>query len=652
MHLAEVEAIKKERGDFTLDIDIRPNRAGDCFSHLGIANECAVLTDSKIQIPDSKLKEDKDAKAKDFLSIEIKDKDACLRYTARVIINVKVGPSPKWLKERLEVCGLRPINNIVDIANYVMLETGQPLHAFDGEKLAGRKIIVRFAKDREKIVSLDEQKFDLNPNILIIADEKKPLAIAGIKGGKMPEIDKKTKVIVLESANFDQRVIRSGSKKLNLRTDASLRFEHGLDPNLTESAANRAAFLIQKIAGGRITKGLVDVYPVKVLPKIIRLDLKYLRSLLGINIPEKEIKDILGKLGFKLKASLKSNLLDVIIPTKRLDVSIQEDLIEEVGRIYGYEKIPVVFPISSLIPPKRNLNIFWEEMAKDIFKEAGFTEVYNYSFFSEKEAKLFGYKEEELIALENPLSQEQKYLRISLIPNLLKNVERNFRDFPEIRIFELGKVFKNPKNPEEKRMLTGLILGDSFYQLKGVISSLFNKLGIAKVWYDEYQPTPEESKAVIWHPQKCAEIKIDHEEVGFLGEISPKIVEKSEFKGKVVLFDIDFEKLSRLTSEEQQYRPISRFPAAVRDLAVLVPLKVKVEEILNKIETVGGKIISDIDLFDIYEGRELPQGKKNLAFHIIFQSENKTLSSVEVDQIQNKIIKALEKNPDWQVRKQ
>ena len=673
MHFAEVEEVKRAQGDFALNIDVRPNRAGDCFSHLGIAREIAAILKLKTELPFTEAKVKKrtefSSPAKDFIQVEVKDKNACPRYSARVVNFIKVGPSPKWLRDRLSVCGLRPINNIVDIANYVMLETGQPLHAFDGEKMKGGKIIVRYAKYREKIVTLDEQRFDLDSDILVIADAEKPVAIAGIKGGKLPEIDKKTKTVIIESANFNSQIIRQGSKKLNLKTDASLRFEHGIDPNLTEPALDRAASLIQKVAGGKIARGLVDVYPKKVFPKIIRLNLDYVESLLGIKIPEKEIRDILESLDFKIKnrvppqrdegeeeaevlfAHKKGKLIDVEVPTRRLDVSLPEDLIEEVGRIYGYDKIEAVFPTSSLVPSKRNLDVFWKDVAKDILKEAGFTEVYNYSFFGEREAKSFGYKEGELIEVNNPLSQEQKNLRTSLIPNLLKNVEKNFKRTKEISIFELGKIFKNQKTEGEKNMLSGVLLGDMFFRAKGVIDSLLNKLGISDVWYDEYKPTPEDSKLSIWHPQKCAEIKTDGKEIGFLGEVSPRIINNFDIQGKVVLFDIDFEKLSELASEEHEYRPISRFPSAVRDIAVLVPRFIKVEEVLNKIYDSGGDLIRDVDLFDIYEGEELPQGKKNLAFHIIFQSKTGTLSSEEIDGIQNKIIKILELMPEWQVRK-
>ncbi|MFH1841532.1 MAG: phenylalanine--tRNA ligase subunit beta [Candidatus Nealsonbacteria bacterium] len=648
-HAFEVEEVKKSGKDFILDIDILPDRAPDCFSHFGIAREIAAITGNKFKFPESNLRFLKE-KAASFLKVENTHKSFCLRYTAMVLKDVKVALSPKWMQERLETCGLRSINNIVDIANYVMLETGQPLHAFDGEKLEGRKIVVRFAKNGEKFTTLDDQKFTLDPDILVIADSENPVAIAGIKGGKTPEISNNTKIVVLESANFEPRTIRRGSKKLDLKTDASLRFEHGLDPNLTEFAIKRAAYLIQKLAGGKALKGLIDVYPKKASQKRIKLDFEYLKSLLGINIPKAKVLKILKDLEFKILGS-SSKTLTVQVPTFRLDVSIPEDLIEEIGRVYGYEKIKADFPRVSLIPPKRNLSVFWENIVKDILKEAGFTEIYNYSFFGDREANIFSEKKEDLIELENPLNIEQKYLRTSLIPNLIKNVERNFRHSNNIRIFEIGKIFKNLKETKEKRMITGVIKGDAFYQGKGVVDLILRKLGISNIWYDEYEPTPEDSKLSIWHQKKCAEIKVDKEEIGFLGEVSPKITQEMKIPEKVVVFDLDFEKLSNLASEEHEYRPISRFPASVRDLAVLVSQKTKVVQVLNKINAAGGSLVRDIDLFDIYEGEELPEGKKNLAFHVIYQAEDKTLKSKEVDDIHQKIINALEEDPEWEVRK-
>lgn len=651
--------------EIVLDIDVLPNRGSDCFSHLGIAREISAILNYPLNLNWKKFtafEEDTNLKTKDFLEVKIKSPQACLRYNARIVFDVKVAPSPKWIRERLIACGLRPINNIVDIVNYVMLETGQPLHAFDFEKIeknkkGKREIIVRKAKRGEELVTLDGEKYVLDENILIIADCRDPLAIAGIKGGKKAQVNEKTKTIMLESANFASSFIRQASKRIDLKTDASWRFEHGIDPNLTELAINRAVSLIKKIAGGKVAQGLVDFYPQKVFPKKILFSLEWVEELLGMKISEEKVKKILKSLGFEVsrssfrKKSSKEKILEVKVPTFRLDIVIFEDLVEEIGRIYGLEKIPPLLPSVSLIPPKRNLELFWEKMTKEILKEAGMVEVYNYSFVGEKEKNLFQCKN--IIELANPTSADFKYLRPSLLPNLLKNVQKNQRFFQEIKIFELGKVFREiegGKKIEEKKMLTGVITGEAFFEAKGIVDFLFQKLGIPGVWYDQFQPTPEDTEISIWHPTRCAEIKVDHQEIGFLGEISQSLLEALKIKGKVVAFDLNFEKLVKLANEEVIYQPISPYPAAIRDISILVPRKVLVEEVLNEIERSGGKLVVDIDLFDLYEGEEIPEGKKSLSFHIVYQAKDRVLSSNEIDQIHQKIVKAIEEK-GWEVRK-
>ncbi len=670
-HSFEVENIEKKGRDWLLDIDVLPNRAPDCLSHIGIAREVAVVTGSKLQVPKFKLKEANDLKTKDFLKVEVKNKNDCPRYTAKVILGVKIGPSPKWLKERLKACGLQPINNVVDITNYVMLETGQPVHAFDLDKV-NKKIIVRRANRGEKIKALDDKIYQLDKDILVIADEKKPIAIAGIKGGEDTCIDSKTKNIIIEAANFNQRVTRIASKKLKLKTDASWRFENGVSPTLVDFAQQRVSYLIQKIAGGKVAHGLIDFYPNKQKPSRVKLNLNYLERLLGVKIPVGKTIRILKSLDFKIleKGTQK---IEVEAPSFRQDILIEEDLIEEVGRIAGFKNISSLFPQVALIPPKRNEEIFWERICKNILKESRFSEVYNYSFIGEREKDVFNFKEKELLELQNPTSVFNRYLRPSLIPNLLKNIRENFKWFDEIKIFEIGKIFKEIKDSSvrmssltgkkepkiislEKKMLSGVLarkgLGDEgFYELKGIVDSLLAKLGISSVWYDDVGATPEDSKANLWHPQKSAEIKSDGEEIGFLGEIHPGILEDLKIKEKIFVFDLDFEKLYKLASEEHEYRPISVHPAAVRDLAVLVPRGTKVVEVLNKINEAGGKLVRDVDLFDIYTGEGISEGKENFAFHIIYQAEDRTLSSKEIDEIHQKIIENLEKNLSWEVRK-
>ncbi|HUT96270.1 MAG TPA: phenylalanine--tRNA ligase subunit beta, partial [Candidatus Paceibacterota bacterium] len=350
VHSLEVKAIEKLARDYILDIDVLPNRGHDCLSYIGIAKECAALLGLKITQPclpvgrrKYKLEEDKKLKTSDFIKIEVQDREACPRYTARVIDNIKIGPSPKWLKEKLESIGQKSINNIVDATNYIMFETGQPLHAFDYEKISGRKIIVRQAKKGEKIATLDNELIDLDDDFLVIADTKNPLALAGIKGGKRAEISKNTKTIVLESANFNLGTVRTASRKINLRTEASIRFEYGLDANLTGEAIDKVAVLIKEVAEGKIARGIIDVYAKKVYPIKINLDIKKVENILGKTISKTEITRILKLLGFDVDANLK-----VVIPTIRQDVKIQEDLIEEIARIIGYDNIEAKAPLGLL----------------------------------------------------------------------------------------------------------------------------------------------------------------------------------------------------------------------------------------------------------------------------------------------------------------
>lgn len=615
-HSFEVEQVKKQDKDWVLDIDVLPNRAHDCLSHLGIAREISVLTKVPLNQVDysQKIKENSQS-VNDLIKIEVEDKKLNPRYTVRAIINIKIGPSAEWVQERLKICGLKPINNIVDIANYVMLETGQPLHAFDADKLAGNTIITRLAQRGEKIVALDKEKYDLDQSILVIADQEKAICIAGIKGGQGPEIDKKTKRVILESANFSAQSIRQTSQKLKLRTDASWRFENQLDPNLTKPAIDMAASLIQEMANGQVLKGVIDIYPHKVSPKIVNLKFEQISRLLGVEIPEKEIISILQKLGFELQAT--KHEIRATIPTRRLDVSIPEDLIEEVGRVYGFAKIPSQLPKATLIPAKKSEDLIYSNKVKDILANLGFSEVYNYSLVNKDELGL--------VELLNPVSQEQDHLRSSLIPLLVKNVKENKRYFERVRLFEIGKVFNlGQKQIKEEKRLAGILYPDDFYRLKGVIDTLLNRLGISDIWYND----GSDGKA---------EIKVGNDLLGWLDQSA---------------FEINFEKLVELATEERIYLPPSKYPAMVRDISLLVDPGTKVVEVLNLINTAGGPLIRDVDLFDIYQGEGVSESKKNLAFHIIFQSDKQTLTDKEVNKLQDKIIKTLEDQGGWEVRKQ
>jgi phenylalanyl-tRNA synthetase beta chain len=613
VHSFEVKSVEKLNDDYMLDIDILPNRAHDCLSYIGIARECAAVVNSKLNPSadgqNSKLTESKNLKTRDFIKVEVQDRDACFRYTARVITDIKIESSPTWMQKRLIAMGQKPINNVVDATNYVMFETGQPLHVFDYEKLEGKKIIIRRARKGEKITTLDNEIYELNEDVLIIADAKNPLALAGVKGGKRAEVTDKTKTIVLESANFDIKVVRSTCRETGIKTESSIRFEYGLDPNLTEEAINGVARLIE----GKITKGIVDIYSKKVLPLRVRLNLNKVEGILGIRVSKQQVIKYLKSLGFTIDNSLR-----VIIPTIRRDIEIEEDLIEEIARLIGYNNIVTSHPFGLLGMARLNDELIVINKVKTIFESAGFNEVYNVSFVSEADIKKF-----------------------------------------DVNIFELGKTYrqKNKKN-EEERMLAGLIArcpgkmrGENFYEAKGVIDNLLNKLGISDIWYDDFQATPEWTDDIFWQRTETAEIKVGDEEIGFIGEINATILNKLNIKAEVSAFSLNFEKLLKLAEEELIYRPPSPYPAAVRDLAVLVNLKDRVADIQNIIEQIGGELVFDVDLFDMYEGEEIPGGKKNLAFHIIYQSYEKTLKDQEVDRIHRRIIRGLEENKNWEVRK-
>lgn len=627
MHSFENESIEKKKNDWILNLDVLPDRGGDCFSHLGIARECAALLNLKMSFPLIKIKEGKE-KVSSFLKVEVKDKN-CQRYSARVITNVSVGPSPKIIQDRLINCGVNPINNIVDAANYVMLELGQPLHAFDYDKIQGKKIIVRKAKPNESVVLLNNNEYVLDKKTMVIADEKDVLAIAGIKGGKKAEISKETKTIVLESASFESKTIGQTARRLNLRTDASARFEHILDPNLTEIALNRASQLIVEWAKGEIAKGIIDIYPEKVKPKKINLEFGLVNKVLGITVPQNEAIGILNRLGIKVLAKTKESIL-LEVPTFRQDLAIAENIIEEIGRVYGYEKIPSLLPPIKDYPIKRNkLNLFLDR-ARNALKELRFTEVYNYSFIGDEEKNKYQLEPEEIL---NPTSSFSKYLRPSLIPLLEKNLEENLKWFEEVKIFEAGKVFfSQGEKIGEKTMLSGGVsFGENrqkeFLRLKGEVIFLLNQLGIKNVVFAKTS-------------SNLLEIIINKEKVGKI------IVADRGF-----FFEFDFDVLIKYANDQKEYEKISYHPPAIRDISGTVDEKVSLEKLKEKIRQGGSGLIKDLEVFDVYQGPGIGKGKKSVSFHIIFQSEEKTLDSNEIDKIQKEIIKILSEQLGWEERK-
>jgi len=631
MHSFEVESIEKKGSDYAINIDVLPDRAGDCLSHWGIAKELSVLLDKKMIVPAPRLKKNK-SKIKDFLSVRVEDK-GCIRYTSMVLTDVKVKPSPEWLKEKLEVCGLNSINNVVDATNFIMLETGQPLHAFDYEKIVGG-IIVRKAGKGEKIVTLGEKEYILDENVLLIADSKKPLALAGIKGGMGCEITEKTKTVVLESANFNHKLISQTARRLNLRTDASIRYENNLDPNLTEVAIERVASLIQELSGAEIVSGVIDSYKTKLKPWNIRLDVDNANSIIGVDISRSEMIKILSKLGFAITGS--DNILKVKVPTSRQDVLLPENLIEEIGRVYGYDKVPAVLPCFSE-PAKTNLDIYWQNKTKDIMKELGFSEAYNYSFIGEEEKTVFDLRAEEVV---NPVSNYYKYLRPTVIPQMAMIVRENSKFFKDFRVFELGKVFNSQK---ETMVLGGTIAGSDFASAKGCLNVLFDKLGIKKVSY-----SPSAGK--MWHAKKTAEIKVGGKTVGHLGSLFSGLVEVLMIED-AIFFEIDFDELQNHCSDKKEYEQISYHPPALRDISGVISEELETEEIVEAIENSSNELLKSVEVFDVYKGKGIASDKKSISFHLIYQSDEKTLDSKTIDSMVNDLLNKLKQTINWEERK-
>ena len=588
-------------GEDVLEISVTPNRYADAASHLGIAREAAAIFNVKLQDPSIKILKP-DLKDKGLLSVNIKEKKLCRRYIGAYISGVKVGPSPAWMKGILESCGLRSINNIVDIMNYVMLELGQPMHAFDAEKISGG-IIARKAKKGESIETIDGNKLALHEENLVIADVKNPLAIAGIKGGKSSEVSLKTKNIFLEAANFEGGNIYRSSRKRGLVTDASVRFSHRATPELAFWAMNRALQLVKEIAGGKAYKP-IDVYPKKQSKEVIKVDFKKINNLIGYHFSEKEIWHSLQAFGFKKIGN------KVEIPWFRPDVQNIEDLAEEVARLRGYDALIPHPPKVALGVASEEGQIILKDRLRSFLAGAGASEVYNYSFLSKEEAGAGA------VELANPMSSQYQFLRGSLKPNLVKNLESNSRFFDAARIFEIGKIFlsKNGGVAEKLMLGVGIFSKDSYLELKGLLDSLLGSLGITD--YD----LAEKGQSGQGNDIK---INIDGAEAGSFG-LASKMRHAS-------ILELDLDLLLKNISEEREFKPLSKFPSITRDLSIYVPNKVRVGEILDLVQRVSSKLVQDVDLIDFYDKSDGQEKRKSLTFRIVFQAEDRTLTDAEAD---------------------
>ncbi len=628
-----------------IEFEITPNRP-DCLSIIGMARETAATFDAKLIEPEI-LIENEIEDIKDYLdAIEIPSEN-CIRYYSKVVTNVKIEPSPLWMQTRLMEAGMRPINNMVDITNFVMLEYGQPLHAFDLNTVEGKKIIVRQAEEGEKIITLDGVERELKASDLVIADTKKAIGIAGVMGGFNTEISDNTINVLIEGANFNDKSIRLTSKRLAHRTEASTRFEKGLDPNLCETATNRVCQLIEELGAGQVIKGSLDVYKKVNEEKIISLRPERANKLLGIEISPEEMVRNLNGLG--IISTYKDGLIESKVPTFRLDIELEADLIEEVGRIYGFHNIVSKPLVGVLTRGEKPYIVTIEDRVKDILQGLGLNEVMTYSFISPRAYDKINKKEDSslrnYIKLLNPLGEDYSVMRTTLMPNMLELLSRNYnRGVEETYLYEIGNIFKAKsfpvkELPDEKRVLSiGFIGEKDFYDLKETIDIVLARLGIVGVEY-----VREENNA-SFHPGRTAKLMIGDKEFGIMGEVHVDVLENYDIKKKAYVGQFDFVEMAKLANFEVKYKPLPKYPAMERDLALVIDEDMMVSEIEKVISKHGSDLIENIELFDIYTGSQIAKGKKSVAFSIVYRSYERTLRDEEVNQIQNAIIADLENN--------
>jgi len=646
--------------DYVYKLDLTPNYAR-CLGMLGIAREIKAMLagEKEVKFPEIDIKETEE-NVKDYVNIKVDDKDLCPRYTGKIIKDVTIKPSPKWMQNRLKAAGIRPINNIVDITNYVLLEYNQPLHAFDYDKIAQNTVIVRRANKDEELITLDDEKRNLNENTLLITDEEKILGLAGVMGGKVSEVTEKTKNIFLESAYFDPLNIRKTSSDFGIHSEASHRFEREIDIERVVEASNRAAYLMQEYADGKIVKGVIDKYPEPYQEKVIELESERVNKILGLSLSNDQIKNMLKNLEFNVEIYENSGLLKVKVPSYRTDVEQKADLIEEVARMYGYNNIPTTTPErrqQGHRTEKQKIQI----KIKDILTAGGLNEIKTFSLMDKKAYdKLQINNEDDLrnwVKIKNPLNKAFEIMRTTLIPGTVEVLSNNNkRQLSNMAVFEIGRIYKNTgknKRPFEEKMITGGSMGvdikswnnsaPDFFYLKGVLEELFQRLNI------EVQYEKEEKNFL--HPGRTALIKSGKEKIGFIGELNYEVIDEYDLVEGTTIFELNFDKmLEKIKEKKNNYQPLPKFPAVNRDLAIVLDKDVPVSEIEKIMKIAGGSLLEDIDLFDLYEGDQIAVGKKSLAFNLKFRSTERTLRDEEVNEVFNNILEDLTEEVGAEIR--
>lgn len=652
----EVEGLEEAGDDHVLEVNVTPNRP-DCLSILGIARELHAITSKPLKLPDHEIKKD----SRTEFRIEIENKELCSRYTGRIVRGVTVEESPEWLKTRLEVCGIRSVNNIVDITNYVLLEMGHPLHAFDLDTLEGGIVRVASAGKDQRIITIDGVERELPEDALLIWDGSRPVAIAGVMGGLETEVRNSTRNILIESAWFKPVSVRRTSKALGLRTESSYRFERGTDIVGLETALNRAALLVSKIAGGNI-EFKVDAYPVKFRPETITLRYAKIRRILGTEVSPEDVVGILKSLELGIQ-HVSDEILVVTPPSWRPDLTVEADIIEEIARLYGYGRIPTSLPSANIAHKGKRPELFIRDV-KEALRKEGLSEAINYSFMNEKYLDLLGIpaddRRRKTIAIRNPLRAEDAVLRTMLVPSLIENFMYNFsRGTRDVRIFEISRVFEDTGDslPAERRKLGAILYREKkpslwketapdFYILKGALESLFERLNIEA--FEFKKPTPEP----FLHPGKSAEVFIEGTRAGFIGELSPEIMEKLDVKTRLSLelFEIDMGLLLSSARRYVSYKQIPKFPAVERDLAIVVDESAEAAAIARLIRNFPAEVIEDVLVFDSFTGGTLPSGKKSLGFSIRYRSSERTLTDEEVEALHKELVGHLAEKTGGEIR--
>jgi phenylalanyl-tRNA synthetase beta chain len=643
--------------DVIIEVGITPNRP-DCLSVLGIAREVAAILRKRINHPDYTVSEGGEDIG-NLASVEVIDSDGCPRYSFRVITDITIAPSPKWLKTRLEASDIRSINNVVDVTNFVLLELGQPLHAFDYDSIEGRKIIVRFAKEGESIETLDGTKRTLTSEDLLICDAQKPIALAGVMGAMNTEISRLTGNILLESAYFNPVRVRRTSKRANLRSESSYRFERGVDPNGVVNALDRASELIRELSGGKVARGKIDVYLNPIRPKELNVLTSHVNSILGAQIESERIRQILD--GLEIRAlNVNDGEISFKVPTFRVDLTREIDLVEEVARHYGYNSIAATLPAVRMKTEGEKREKALEGRLKEALTSFGFLEVINYSFEDPEFLSLFNGNEP--LRILNPLTKEGSVMRTNLTAGILRNVIFNLNhQVQDIRIFEIGRVFTPRENklPEENKKIAGAMTGKrqaelwdeeefDFFDLKGILERMFEVFSIS-----ERVRFEEDSKIRFLHPGKSAKALLEgEEEVGFFGELHPEFQGRLGISKRVYLFEIDLEKLvASRKGTEKKFRSLPKFPSVRRDIALVVDENIAVGEIINEVKKVASSLIEDVNVFDVFKGEPVGKGKKSVAVSIILRASDKTLTDEEANEAQANALKRLESVLGAELRK-